>query len=854
MTQRPLSKSFIDCLDYYMLIQYIFPLIFALSAASCAKSSDIKEIINQINASSQSDNLGQLQFTPLIDIALNTPKIFSQLDFCSSAILSAFSASNICTYPLYDFVLAEYDLNIFEFNPEDPHYWHALINFPFRDFARQNPDQAEIIIKKIVIPNHPFLSQVHYRFQIDDFNSQFIPDIDIFLEKTAKIIFAQQFSQIIALKNSSASKILLKALLYKVKELSRFAPEFKYHHAFLTSVPIHYYKTTYFFSHECFSDIESYIARIASTLYRAISDVSQEEARKILAGILPSHYSTITPTSYENTIQEFESSLQQPIDNNPYFWDPQLLSSNIFAFLALYESNIEMNISHPHMSILRIISQDSPLTHLFRHYIAQAYLQPLNLSTEQQLLFWHSLILSSISEFSSNFPYYARLILQEISVSLDDIHTHFFYGRLDDEFSPYDHFRLVARWGHSATVELLMLSRADISADDFSNALFAAAEGGHTQTVQMLINSPYNISNDDAGLALCNAAQSGHTDTVELLIKFPDILADDIGLAYRIAAKCGHTTTFNVLQSCSVISADNAGLALRSASQGCHTAIIELLQSRLDISDDHVGMAFRSSAENGNLAIVELLQNRRDISADQAGWALQGAARGGHATIVELLQRSFNISGDHAGLALREAVQGGHIAIVQLIQSHFNINISADHAGFALYKAAQCGHTAIFELLQSQSYISAAYAGLALINATEGGHIDIVERLQCRTDIEADQVGLAFRRAVECGLEVIVELLQNCTKLTANDAALGLCKAAESGNIAIFELLQNRQDISADHAGWALCNAAQRGHAEIVDRLLGRLDISAKYAILALDNAYRNGHNEIVDALQAYVS
>ena len=551
-----------------MLIQSIFSPIFILAAVSCARYSDSEKIeitdhLSLFSTSTQSEKLDQLQFRPFIDIALNTPEVSSQLDFFSHAILYSFYSSNIYTDCLYDFVLAEWDFSVFEFDLKDPLHWHALINFTFRDFARKYPEQAQIIVEKQVLPNHPFLSQVNYCFQITDFNNQFIPDMDVFLDKTAKNIFAQKFSQILNLENSSEAQILLKALLYKVKEPSCYAPDYKYHHAFLASVPFHYYKNTYFPPHEYFSDIESYISRIASALYRAIAEISQQEADEILAGLVPSHYSTLTDTSYENTIQEYESSLQQTIDQHPYIWDPQLFSCDILAALATNEDNL----SSTHISILRIISQDLPLGHLFRHFIAQNYLQRPNLPTEQQLLFWHSLIFSSFTEFSTIFPYHANLILQEISLSSEDLDKLFYYGRLDEQFSPSDHFHVVAGWGHTPTVELLMHLRADISADDASSALFAAAEGGHTSTVSVLLQLPFNITSEDAGFALYNAAQGGHTETVELLLQFPDISADDIGLAYKIAAKCGHTATFEVLQSCSYISADNAGLALRNASQ-----------------------------------------------------------------------------------------------------------------------------------------------------------------------------------------------------------------------------------------------------------------------------------------------
>jgi hypothetical protein len=53
-----------------------------------------------------------------------------------------------------------------------------------------------------------------------------ILDLDAYLDKVAKDIFIQQFSQILALEDSSEAQILLKDLIHKAKNTFP-DPEFK---------------------------------------------------------------------------------------------------------------------------------------------------------------------------------------------------------------------------------------------------------------------------------------------------------------------------------------------------------------------------------------------------------------------------------------------------------------------------------------------------------------------------------------------------------------------------------------------------------------------------------------------------
>jgi hypothetical protein len=521
------------------MVKFVSFLVFLLITASRASSSDdSKEIAVRFSQVVQI----------LIEEALNTPEISSQLSSSSHAILYSFSSQNVDTLPFYDFALRNYNFNELGFDSHDPQYWNAFINYPFRDFSRQQPDRAQLIINEIVLPRHPFLSQVPSTFQTTEFLGQFIPDIDIYLDKVAYDIFSQHFSRILNLDDPSEAQILLKALLYKAKNTLIHDPEFKYHHAFLANVSFDCLKRTYCHHFEHHNNIGSLIYRLAPTLYHEIAKDSKKLAEKILSGLLPSVYSIPTDTSYENTIREYQESFLQLIDRS-YLWDPQIYYGHILKSVQAL-SIIEGFNMPPYLKILKFLSKDSPLSHLFCHYIAQSYRKPSNLTAQNQPFFWRSLIFSSFSAFSSLFLNYSRRILEQLQLfpSSDQFQSLFIYGILDDQFSSKNDFPLVSGWGHTATVDILLQRRNDITAFTVGLALRIAAKSGHTATVELILRYRTDIDADHVGRALEDAAKCGHIKTVELILqRCTDIAADRVGLALEKAAKWGHAPIVDIL-------------------------------------------------------------------------------------------------------------------------------------------------------------------------------------------------------------------------------------------------------------------------------------------------------------------
>jgi ankyrin repeat protein len=774
-----------------MFLKYVFILAFTLITASWASSIDGGEE----TAVSFSEIAGLL-----IKDALDKPEIASQISSSSRAILSSISSQNECTMDFYNFAIQKYGMNEFGFDPEDPQYWNFFIASTFHDFSSDHADQTQVIINEIVLPSHPFLSQVPCTIETADFlGNKFIFDIDVYLDHIAYNIFVQNFTQILTLEDSEA-QILLKALFYKVKNTSFHDPDFKYHHAFLQNVPVHYFKRTtqYHFKHH--KNINSFIIRLASTLYYEI-----DNADEILSGLLPSIYSELSDKSYENVIRKYQESLLEPIDKY-YLWDPQQFNSNLLSALQALRDVENSNLS-PYVKILGFISTDSTLAQLYRGYIVKNYVEPSNLSAQDQPIFWRSLILSSFSAFSTVFPHNSRQIIEQLHLlpNMGDIQSISVYDILDDQFFCKAHFPLVSGWGHTITVDLFLKNIIDINNVDededeehlVSSAFLNAASGGHTSTIDFLLrNNDFFVG--DLGWAIENAAEGGHTSTVDFFLQ----LNDDIEYTY-------------------------VSIALIKAVQDGHTSTVDLLlRSRDDIDSNYIFDSFDFAIENDNVDIVDLfLQHCTEFDADEAGHYLHNASVNGQTLIVDvLLQRRTDIS------------------VVDIVG--------------ALCSAATVGKTSSIDiLLQRRTDIAASDLDKALEHAAKRGHTHTVDfLLQRLTDADASSAIKALRYAAEAGHFSTVDfLLQRHIDIPATDVSWALHNAAGVGKSSIVDLLlQLRVDMTASEVGWALQNAAAGGHTHTVDIILQRrADIPAIDLNMALKYAAKGGHTQTFHLLKS---
>jgi hypothetical protein len=98
------------------------------------------------------------------------------------------------------------------------------------------------------------------------------------------------------------------------------------------------------------------------------------------------------------------------------------------------------------------------------------------------------------------FPdHYGQILQQLLLPSLDALSL---YGNSYDHFNSKKYFNLLSGWGHISTIELLLQSRTDISADDVGQALEHVAEGGHTLIIEPFLKRNTEIYADHIGLAL----------------------------------------------------------------------------------------------------------------------------------------------------------------------------------------------------------------------------------------------------------------------------------------------------------------------------------------------------------------
>ena len=195
-----------------------------------------------------------------------TPFVHTMMTFCASQ-------EEECVMDFYKLALQNHDFNDSRFDKTNSACWIIFVDTQFRNFSRENSKLAEMIINKLAIPRHPFLSQVSYVFKANEFLSDIILDIDTYLDKMAFRIFTKKLYAILTFEDAEA-QILLKDLLHKIKDMQSYDPGYKWHHAFLLNVPIHYFKKLDYSYFEYHVGIESYISVISQNIYKKVVLIS----------------------------------------------------------------------------------------------------------------------------------------------------------------------------------------------------------------------------------------------------------------------------------------------------------------------------------------------------------------------------------------------------------------------------------------------------------------------------------------------------------------------------------------------------------------------------------------------------
>jgi hypothetical protein len=275
-----------------------------------------------------------------------------------------------------------------------------------------------------------------------------------------------------------------------------------------------------------------------------------------------------------------------------YLWDPQQFHCDLLeAFQAL--SIVENPNFPPYLKMLKFLSVDSPLAHVFRDYMSLNYCKPSYLHTQHQPLFWRSLIFSSFTDFTSISPQHSRQIIEQLQLlpSLVEVETIFVYGLLDDQFKSKNHFRLVLGWGHTSTVKLLLQGRTDISAFYADLTLPYAAKHGQLAIVKLLLQQDTKIYYDSVCCAIRKAVKSGYEPIADfLLLHRTDIPAYDLGCALKYASRKGRISTVkHIFQHPHEINNYDVFFAFRSAVKAGHNHIVEFLRRQTHIPAKFVG-------------------------------------------------------------------------------------------------------------------------------------------------------------------------------------------------------------------------------------------------------------------------
>ena len=139
----------------------------------------------------------------------------------------------------------------------------------------------------------------------------------------------------------------MKDLLRKVKYIHTHDQEFKWHHAFLTNVPILYYKKFDYSNYVQHAGIDDFISALAHSIYEMVAVNYMIQAAELLAKIQPDIYSTLNDPSYHRVIVAYSISSSQPIDCS-YLWEPQefcdFLNETLPDLISLDASNyIQIN-------------------------------------------------------------------------------------------------------------------------------------------------------------------------------------------------------------------------------------------------------------------------------------------------------------------------------------------------------------------------------------------------------------------------------------------------------------------------------------------------------------------------------
>lgn len=158
------------------------------------------------------------EFRSYAKAAHEDPKISERLPPSHVSILEAFHSSLPICQPFFYYIFQNcLPKNMSKRN--DDGFWLELIDDSFRKFAKASNSQAQEIVRQVVLPAHPFLSEASKTiFKIEKFQAAFLMSLSDFITSIARPIFVRKWNEIFENTDEIQAQHQLCILLEKYKQ------------------------------------------------------------------------------------------------------------------------------------------------------------------------------------------------------------------------------------------------------------------------------------------------------------------------------------------------------------------------------------------------------------------------------------------------------------------------------------------------------------------------------------------------------------------------------------------------------------------------------------------------------------
>ena len=604
--------------------------------------------------------------------------------FCKS-IMNSF-VSDDGSRSFLEFIVDDFEHEMARFDPKLPQSWDTLLNLAFNAFGGVERELALSILREVVIPSYPILSNVE----------EVIIDFDCSLVSSAldESVLYHFHDKLVTAEPANIKNLLLDAK----NSCANLDEAFKYHYAFLNKIPIEYFYD--FPSITLCSDVECYFAKLAKNVYENVYKVSRIEARNVLCWILPDVYDKIKKDfdNYEKVISAYVKDERQECDTEPFV-------TTMREYLNVIDP-IEMKILHD-------IALNT--NHKLTNFAARHFSIILDDECTLDCLFY-----SLSARFSSIYPEYGYKIpcgpsiIRKYSEGLLTKCKHHESAKylITTSNNNKNSLTAVTRQGSFSIFAVLIDKYSEsLMESDWRRLLDIASENGHWNIATFILekypqamnlNSFEYFLEDDFGFNLVQKAltdgfvmdQEATVSVLEAAAKYGNyaIVEHLISKGFRFkvkdvmdyAAFYGHFGIVKYLfehrneaSSETVSDRDYFGDALRFA---CTRGKLEVIEYIFEVSKvaihliepKSIAIAFVNASFNGNETIMKLICDRFPGGGIEEfyGIGLIEASSTDRPDIVKhILNKNLLIESNSIKSALKIAKKRKHLEIIDLIKS-----------------------------------------------------------------------------------------------------------------------------------------------------------------------------------------